>query len=199
MKRLPLFGRVFALAVGVAAIGSTSAQAATPADTSMCQSAALTQPFAWAGDHHNYALVPGQDPGNFGGDGWALTGGAQIVTTTLADGTSASVLDLPSGAQAVSPTVCVTADYPMAKSMVRNVAGTDGAAFSVSYANATGWAAPKATGTLKGNAKAWTLSAPVGLQSNNGAGWQPVRFTLTGGGTSSDTQIYNLYVDPRMT
>ena len=36
------------------------------------------------------------------------------------------------------------------------------------------------------------------MQPFNVAGWQPVQITLIPGGKTSDFQIYNLYVDPRM-
>jgi hypothetical protein len=45
------------------------------------------------------------------------------------------VLDLPSGSKAVSPTICVTTEFPTARTMVRNVVGAEGVFFYVSYAN----------------------------------------------------------------
>jgi hypothetical protein len=38
----------------------------------------------------------------------------------------------------------------------------------------------------------------VRAQAANAPGWQPVRFTLIGGGKTSDFQVYNLYIDPSM-
>jgi hypothetical protein len=35
----------------------------------------------------------------FTGTGWTLSGGAKVVSATLADGTTGTVLDLPSGAR----------------------------------------------------------------------------------------------------
>jgi hypothetical protein len=141
--------------------------------------------------------MPGESVDSFDGSGWTLSGGAKIVTTTLANGRTTSVLDLPSGSKAVSPVMCVTSAFPTARTMVRDVVGSEGVFFYVSYEGTNTWATPKNTGQVHGTGTAWTLSAPVNLQPNNVTGWQPVRFTLMPGGKTSDFQIYNFYVDPR--
>src|SRR5438552_3818600 len=84
-------------------------------EPSQCVEAALTQPFLYAGDTHWYTLAPGQTPGNFEGKSWVLSGGASIKKTTLYNGQTGSVLDLPSGSKAVSPSFCVTSEYPTAR------------------------------------------------------------------------------------
>jgi hypothetical protein len=199
MNRALFCGRVLALVVVVAAIVSKSAKAATTTvDTSMCGNPLLTQPFLSYGDTNWYALVPGQSPDSFDGGGWTLTGGAKIVTVGLADGTTGSVLDLPSGSRAVSPTICVTSSYPTARMMVRDVAGSEGVFFYVSYEGTSTWNTPKNTGQVHGSGTAWTLSDSVNLQPYNVSGWQPVRFALVPGGTTSSFEIYDFYVDPRM-
>jgi len=194
--------RAVGLAIGIAALLAGSAQAATiqpsPVDTSGCTTGALSQPFASAHDSNWYTLMPGESAGNFDGNGWALTGGAKLVTTTLADGTVGTVLDLPSGSTAVSPVMCVTSAYPTARTMVRNVAGGDGVHFKVAYAGTQTWAQPQETGQVHGRATGWTLSDNVNVHpANNVTGWQPVRFTLVAGGKTSDFEVYNFYVDPR--
>ena len=83
-----------------------------------------------------YSQVPGQTDANFVGTGWALSGGARIVSTVRADGRTGTVLELPSGAVAISPPICVTSGYPTARTMVRNVVGSEGVFVSVSYAGA---------------------------------------------------------------
>jgi hypothetical protein len=158
----------------------------------------LTQPFLSAGDNNYYTLVPGQTADNFEGTGWTLTGGAKLVSTTLGDGATGSVLDLPSGSKAVSPTMCVTSAYPTARMMVRDLVGSEGVFFYVSYAGTSTWNTPKNTGQVHGSGTAWTLSGSVNLQPYNVTGWQPVRFTLIPGGNSSNFEVYNFYVDPRM-
>jgi hypothetical protein len=82
--------------------------------------------------------------------------------------------------------------------MVRNVVGAEGVFFYVSYAGTNTWDKPKNTGQVHGTHTAWTLSDPVNVQPSNLPGWQEVRFTFVPGGTRSDFQIYNFYVDPRM-
>ncbi len=199
MSKALLIGRLLALAVVIAAVVSSSARAATSSvDTSMCNTnPLLTQPFLSAGDRNYYTLVPGQSADNFDGTGWTLTGGAKLAATTLADGTTGSVLDLPSGSKAVSPTICVTSAFPTARMMVRALVGSQGVFFYVSYAGTSTWNTPKNTGQVHGTGTAWTLSGSVNLQPYNVTGWQPVRFTLIPGG-NSDFEVYNFYVDPRL-
>ena len=200
-----LFRRL-GLGVVVAALGAGPAQAATTSvDTSMCTTPAFSQPFRSWGDTNSYALASGQSAGNFNGAGWVLSGGAKIVKTTLADGTTGSVLDLPGGSQAVSPTICVATNYPEARMMVSNLSGSNGGnvGFSVSYAGTSSAATPQQTGTFKttgneGVGGGWLLSQPAALQPGSSPGWQPMRITLTPSGPKkADFRIYNLYVDPR--
>jgi hypothetical protein len=188
--------------LGLVIVAVTAAAVPAPAaaavDTSMCSDPVFSQPFLPFGDSNRYMLVPGQSLDNFDGGGWQLSGGATIAPTTLADGTTGSVLDLPSGAEAVSPIICATSSYPVARTMVRDVKGSEGVFFYVSYEGTSTWSTPKNTGQVHGNNTSWTLATPVNMQPYNVSGWQPVRITLIPGGKSSDFQIYNLYVDPRM-
>jgi hypothetical protein len=195
---MPLISRraLVALALASAALAIAAAPAAATADTSVCSNPTLTQPFLTWGDKNWYALVPGQNPDSFLGTGWTLSGGATIKTTTLGDGTTGPVLNLPSGSKAVSPIFCVTSSYPTARMMVRNVKGSEGVFFYVSYEGTSTWNTPKNTGQVHGQNTAWTLATPVNLQPYNVSGWQPMRITLIPGGTTSDFQIYNLYDDP---
>ena len=194
-------------AVATLAVAAVPAQAATTSvDTSMCTAPVLSQPFLSWQDTNWYALAPGQSTGNFNGAGWKLSGGAKIVKTTLADGTTGSVLDLPSGSQAVSPTICLTSAYPTARMMVSNLSGSNGGnvGFAVSYAGTSSAVTPLQTGTFKttgsqGVAGGWLLSAPSQLQPSTVSGWQPMQVVLTPNGPKkSEFQIYNFYVDPRM-
>ena len=197
MKKYLFSLRSLALGGLLAAFAAVPAQAATtPVDTSFCSNPLLTQPFLSDHDSNWYTLLPGETPGNFNGAGWTLSGGAKVVTTTLADGSTTSVLDLPSGSQAVSPTVCVTSDYPTARAMVQDVAGAEGVFFYVSYAGTNTWNTPKNTGQVHGSGTTWTPVTPVNLQPFNTAGWQPMRITLIPGGKTSDFRVYNLYLDP---
>ena len=185
------------------AFGAGAAQAAPQAppqpqavDTSSCQAPVLSQPFLSAGDTNDYMLAPGQSEGQFNGAGWALSGDASIMNAALPQGGSGSVLDLPSGAKAVSPLVCVNAFYPTARMRVRDVAGAEGVSFYVSYQGTPSQNKPKNTGQVHVNGSSWTLSAPVNMQPNRGSAWELVRITLIAGGHSSDFQLDDLYIDP---
>jgi hypothetical protein len=81
---------------------------------------------------------------------------------------------------------------------LRDLELSDGVFFYVSYEGTSTWNTPKNTGQVHGNNTAWTLSNPTNLQPYNVTGWQPMRITLIPGGNTSDFQIYNLYIDPRM-
>jgi hypothetical protein len=198
--------RRLGLGVAIATAAAVPAQAATTSvDTSMCTTPALSQPFLAWGDTNWYALAAGQTPDNFNGAGWVLSGGAKIVTTTLADGSTGSVLDLPGGSLAVSPTICLTSAYPNARMMVANLSGSNGGnvAFSVSYAGTSSATSPLQTGTFKttGNGGvngSFLLSGSVALDPSSASGWQPMQITLAPSGPKkSEFQVYNLYLDPR--
>ena len=129
------------LGAGPALAGATAVTAVT-ADPG-CSAPSLSQPFAVLGDHHSYTLAPGGAFDDPMGGGWQLSGGARIVQITQPDGTIAGVLDLPSRATAVSPVMCITSDYPTARLWVRNLLGSEGVFFYVSY-NVNGvWKSPK--------------------------------------------------------
>jgi hypothetical protein len=177
---------------------ATASSAAPAVDTSMCSNPLLSQPFLSAGDSSWYMLLPGEGQGGFAGSDWTLTGGASIATTTLPGERTGSVLNLPSGAKAVSPTVCVQSGFRTARTMVRDVAGAEGVQFYVSYAGTNTWNDPQNTGQVHGHQTSWTLSDPVNVQPSDQPGWQLVRFTFIAGGKTSDFQIYDFYVDPRM-
>jgi hypothetical protein len=188
-----------ALAVLFAVLAATPASAATTqSGHAPCSPPLLSQPLLSAGDLNWYTLAPGQAADNFAGRGWTLSGGAKIVTTQLADGQIGQVLDLPSGSKAVSPTMCVASGSKTARTMVRDVTGAEGVFFFVSYDGTNTANNPQNTGQVHGNQANWTLSDPVNVQPASRPGWQHVRFTFIPGGRSSDFQIYNFWVDPRM-
>ena len=172
--------------------------ATTNLDTSQCSGAEYFQPFLYAGDSNWYTQLPGDTYDSFSGAGWQLSGGAKVLSTTLADGKAGPVLDLPSGSKAVSPVICVTSEYPTARGIVRNVKGAEGIFFYVEYEGTNTWGKPKNTGQIHGNGTAWTLVTPVNLQPEKTPGLQPMRITLISGGSTSDFEVYNLFADPRM-
>lgn len=165
-----------------------------------CSAGSFSTPFSSLKDNNWYTLAAGQSDTGFNGVGWELTGGAKIVTTTLPNGRTGSVLDLPSGARAVSPISCITSDYPTARAYVRNVIGGEGVAFNVAYEGTKTWEQPKNTGQIHGPGKnEWGASGAVNLQPEKSfEGWQPMRIVLVGNGKTSDFQVYDLYLDPRL-
>ena len=198
-RSLGLSGGLSVLLAGLAVSPAmASPKPTTSVDTSACSTPRLSQPFLSAGDSNWYTLAPGESPDNFAGGGWTLTGRALIITTRLQDGQRGSVLDLPSGSTAVSPPMCVASDYPTARTIVRDVVGSEGVHTYVSYAGTKTAYQPQNTGQVHGSQTAWTLSNPINVHPGNLAGWQLVQFTLVPGGKTSDFLIYNFYVDPRM-
>jgi hypothetical protein len=161
-----------------------------------CSAPALSQPFAAWKDFNHYTPVPGQSGPDFSGSGWLLSNGANVTSATQDDGTTGSVLDLPSGSLAISPPVCVDLTYPTARMMVHNLSGGGGVHAFVSYAGASAWGKPRDAGSAHGKGISWALSAPIHLQPNHDPGWQLVRFGLVPDGSHDEYQIYNFYVDP---
>ena len=180
----------------MATLAASSAQAAV--NTEGCRTPEYSQAFSYAKDSNWYTSIPGDTNDSFTGQGWTLSGGAKIVTTTLSDGATGQVLDLPSGSKASSPVICVTSLYPTARGIVRNVKGAEGVQFFVEYEGTKTWETARNTGQFHGSQTAWTLGSPVNLQPLNVLGWQPMRITLIPGGKTSEFQVYDLYIDPRM-
>jgi hypothetical protein len=94
--------------------------------------------------------------------------------------------------------MCVDSGYQTARTEVRDVVGSEGVFFYVSYEGTNTWTNPQNSGQVHGQQNSWTLSNPVNVQPSNTSGWQLVRFTFEPGGNNSDFQIYNFWVDPRM-
>jgi hypothetical protein len=190
--------RAAAVVIGMLAIGTASASAewaktALIAAGAACTAPTLTQPFTSAGDTNSYAPLPGESWNVFTGTGWTLSGGAKVVSATLADGTTGTVLDLPSGARAVSPATCLTNDHPSARGQIRSVSGTGGVAVTVTSLGTK----QQSAGFMPSTSSAWTLASPVNLNPSTVSGWQLAQFTFTTPGTG-EYQISNFYVDPKM-
>jgi hypothetical protein len=195
MNQWTIARRGLGLAVLVATVAGGSAQAATPAQTSACSQPnySITQPFAGLGDTNWYTLAPGQDAGGFNGAGWTLTGGARVVTTTLADGTTGRVLDLPAGSTAVSPPMCVNSDYPTARADLRQVASGSGTSVSVSYTG--GKTDGQSSGVVNGGST-WGASRVFQLHAGSLSGWQLAQYTFQG--SKGEVQLDDFWVDPRL-
>jgi hypothetical protein len=196
MKYRTIIGRAAGLAVLFATMAAGAAQAA-PVKTSACSQPdySFTQPFSSFKDTNWYTLAPGQSVDSFDGTGWTLSGGAQLVSTTLADGSVGTVLDLPAGATAVSPPMCVSAAYPAARAVVRDLAGPPSVHLFVAYTNTPSWDKPADTGHIPGKPQ-WSNSPPLQLHPGALYGWQQEVFTLTNNVKGSEAQVYDFYVDP---
>jgi hypothetical protein len=194
MKKFLFSLRSLTLGGIIAAVAAVPAHAATftPVVTSLCPIPVLSQPFLSVGDLHWYTLAPGQTADNFAGTGWVLTGGAKIVTETLADGRTGSVLDLPAGSTATSPSMCVDSTYPLARMETRTL----GAAPDTSTAFYTVPVGGHAlTGMPVFGATHWGASNPANVVSAATSAEQ-VQFKFVAGTKAADLQVYNVYIDP---
>jgi hypothetical protein len=187
------------LTVAALGLGAGSAHAAVTVSTPTpvapladCSHGSFSQPLLPFKDKNYYTLAPG---GDFeGSTSWELSRGANVQP----DASRGGVLDLPSGAQATSPPLCITSDYPKSRMFVRNVVGAEGVSFFVSYLRNGVWTTPKNTGQFHGDKSAWTLSGGMNIQPSNDPGWQQARFTFVAGGTKSRFQVDDFWVDPKM-
>lgn len=168
----------------------------------VCPGESFSQPFAAMGDSNFYTEVQGSEFTS-PAEGWQLLGGAHLITGPRPDGSTGSALDLPSGAVAVSPPVCVTLQYPTARVWTQTLRGKARVSVAVSYANTMRLARATQLGSLEDNAtsKGWSLSAPFEIQPQLGGRLEEtrdVRFIFTAEAEHSDMQMFGLYVDPRM-
>lgn len=164
-------------------------------DAAVCPGQTFSQPFEEFGDSNWYTLVEGSEF-NGGAEGWQLSGGAAVVDGIRPDGSSGGVLDLPAGAVAVSPAVCVTRDYPKARTWVDGVGGGGGVSVRVVY---PGKPDGVATGLLRDKDESgWTLSRQFNVKPQQADGdVGEVRFVYTNK-SSADFHVWGLFVDPRM-
>lgn len=199
MPRISIFRSLAvnaAAAVCVVALPSAAFAARTATQTT-CAAPSVSQVFGWAGDSNWYAPVPGESWDSMSSRGWTLSGGAKFETTTLLDGRKGMVLDLPSGAKAVSPVVCVTNDYPFARTEVRDLSGSAGVNVYVSYVGNRSYS-NLFSGNVAGSGSSWSLPRSFNIVRTNLSTWQQAQLTLVASGANSEYQISNFYVDPRM-
>jgi len=186
---------------GDAALPDQAVSKTTTASQAECQDPLLVNPFAPWGDLRDYVLVPGGEFSDAAGAGWQLRGGAKIVATQRNE-TPDSVLDLPAGSVAVSPTVCVDIDYPTARLWSRTVSGSGFVAVAVAYQDTRTQYRPKLVDVLRNRGAGWSLSRDINIKpqlTGRAAGWRRVAFVFAAvGGRSSEFQLDDLHVDPRM-
>lgn len=172
--------------------------ATTPTAPAVCPGQVLSQVFLAEEDTHLYTLAPGGEF-NSPSEGWTLSGGASIVVAARPNAIAGGVLSLPSGSRAVSPPMCVTLAYPMARAWVDAAVGAKAVKVSVSYAGTPSELAPQAVGTLKAKHGVWTLGK-FGVEPALGGSEQAprqVQFVLEGAARGTN-EVWGVYVDPRM-
>jgi hypothetical protein len=193
-RTMVLSGVLSAVLSGV--IAASPAAAAAQSTNTPCSGAQFSEPFASLGDTNSYMLAPGQSVDNFAGTGWTLTGGARIVSTRLADGSTGHVLDLPPGSKASSPWLCVRSNYEAARTMARQVSGSSALNFYVSYRGTSSASSPALTGHVSPGSS-WGAPPAVPLTPATRPGEQHVQLTFSEAAGSGEAQIYNFYIDPR--
>jgi hypothetical protein len=158
--------------------------------------------FAPWGDYSNYLLVPG---GSFesGSPAWAYSGGAKVVSgnepfNVRGAGDSKS-LYVPSGASALSPTVCFGLGDWHARFFVRNVGSSRGSLkVDVAVKSLLGLVSILDGGSISASGE-WAPSARVGLTLTNLCsllGVRAVSFRFRAVGTGAAFQVDDVYLDP---
>lgn len=193
-----LFGLLLAAVTTSPALALTSITDSPPASLggTPCTPLTFSQALLPVGDRAWYTMLPGESPGHLAATGWTLSGGASVKTTTLADGTTGQVLDLPSGATAYTPPVCIDEGFQEARTEVRDIKGSEGIFFYIQPWRNNAWASAQNTGQV--HHAGWALSGEMNL-NNTVPGWELVRFEFKAGGNvnnPSDFQMYDFWLDP---
>lgn len=178
------------------------ASAEVDAELAVCPGQVFSQPFEAFEDDNYYTLVEGSEF-NAGPEGWILRRGAEVVEGTRPDGSTGGVLELPGGALAISPPVCVTLQYPTARAWVQTVGGSGGVSVGVYYAGVKHGLRRAEHVALLGSEEegAWELSDPFAVKpelAGSEEGVREVRFVYANLGWHGVFRLSGLYVDPRM-
>jgi hypothetical protein len=193
-------GAAAGLLIALAMSAEPALAASLGPETGVCSGQTFSQPFLALGDANAYTLVPGSEFNN-PPEGWEFRAGAQVVATTLPNGSAGYALNLPSGSSAVSAPVCVTLKYPSARVYVRTLEGKAATAVAVSYFETKSEAKPRQVGELKATPGSWEASEPFSVLpqlAGKGEEAHEVRFVFSAGGSATSTLLYDLYVDPWM-
>jgi hypothetical protein len=156
--------------------------------------------FAPWGDYANYGLVPG---GSFeaGAPAWAMSGGAKVVPGNepfkVRSASDSRSLYLPSGASALSPTVCFGLGDWHARFFVRNVSGQGSLKVDVVVRSLLGILTPLLDGGTVSGSGVWAPSPRIELTLTNlcsllGVKAVAFRFRPIGG----TFQVDDVYLDP---
>jgi len=181
------------------ALPAASAQAASAATA--CPPTTLVQPFTQWADAGYYSLVPG---GNFerAEVGWTLSGGATIAAGgepyVLAGTRSTSSLELPEGASAQSPVICVEPNDRTFRFFTRSEGSSATLAVQPVYQTIAGPLVLLGKGVTAD--RTWEPSAILHTGAavlsaiSHGVAYLSLRFTAKKG----TARIDDVYLDPRM-
>ncbi len=215
--------RVLAMAMAVSAIGAVAAGSAhasllglgggrlTPSasalSTANCGAQTFTTPFSRWLDFGSYTLAPGGDFESSAA-GWLTSGSASVVADNesyhvTGNPSDAHALQLNAGAEAVSPTMCVSLLYPYMRMFVRRAGSAYGAlSVEVLYRSAlTGLVSSLPLPNLSLTGTSWTPTLPIPMLVDllaplSSGGQAPVALRFTAQGTGSAFRIDDVYVDP---
>ena len=162
-----------------------------------CEARTFARVFKPWNDRRLYTLAPGGDF-ETAAEGWSLDGASVAADSSpflLGPALGASSLELPAGATALSPAVCVERGYPSFRLVARTVS-SDRAIVKVSVVYADG--SVKKTGRLKPAAD-WAVTRKLSLAQGRfrvrrgESALVQLRFAVTAGTARLD----DVYVDPR--
>jgi hypothetical protein len=187
---------------GLLALAGLANFAAAASAEPACKGETVSQPFLKWSDHNYYALAPGGDFEK-GMTGWSLSGAAKVVSgseTYAATGALGKYsLELPAGATAQTPYMCVEANYPTFRFFDKNGGSASTLAVEVLYKN-TLLSGGALSGTTSPGAN-WgpspemqTLVLVGGVLSGGATAQLSLRFKATAG----TSRIDDVLVDPRM-
>ena len=207
--------------VGSASASSTplgSTQIIETADSrKACDNPFIEHPFTSFGDNRDYVLAP---DGSFDGTvtGWQVAGGAQIVQTD-----KGRSLQLPKGASAISPSMCLDLNFPnfrMYDKVVKPKAGLLGSVVGLVLGNPKEarlkvevvyheisrpvWTEMGRVDGDKGPAagNGWRVSESINLKPElggpqYGARQAALRFTVIDAAKGESFLVDDIYVDPK--
>jgi hypothetical protein len=186
--------------LGAAMMALAVAAPAASAATGPCAARSFSTIFSAFGDTALYTLIPGGDL-EAGAAGWALSAGAKVApgssSIKLGARLGARSLELPAGATATTPAICVERGYPSFRFVARSlVAGRGWLRVEVIYGPDR---KVKDAGTYA-PFFAWAPSPVLRLQEGlfdvkaGSSGEVRFRFTASGG----TVRVDDVYVDPRL-
>ena len=172
-----------------------------------CSAPALSNPLTAFKDPRHYFVAPAGDFEDTSLPGWQLSGGASVVVGSNAGVTGtdqATSLQLPAGASATSPELCVDLDYPTFRFFAtQGEEDTDAElAVDVIYPALAKHNVREAK-KFKLKAKdGWKLSNDIKLEPQRlgkAAGWRKIalRFRVKPGKKAASYRIDDILIDPR--